>query len=126
MKVSQVYPTKYVKGEDLKEREVTLTIKGVTMEKMMPTPGEETEEMVVWFNGTDKGYVLNQTNARTIAKLYGDDTDDWPGKRITLFPKKIHAFGKWQVVANVKPVTPPTPARTQEQADESTGDESPT
>lgn len=125
MKVSQVYPSKYVKGEDLKEREVTLTIKAVTMEKMMPTPGEETEEMVVWFRGTDKGYVLNKTNATTIAKLHGDDTDDWTGKRIILYPKNIFAFGKWQVVANVKSVLPPAPIQ-QEKANEPDGDESST
>ncbi len=124
MKVSQVYPTKYVKGDDLQEREVTLTIKAVTMETMMPTPGQETEEMVVWFKGTEKGYVLNQTNARTIAKLYGDDTDDWPGKRITLYPKHGFFFGKNQTVANVKPVVPPAPPpKREEEEDDSQVDE---
>jgi hypothetical protein len=39
----------------------------------------------VRFSDHDQGFVLNKTNTTTIAKLHGNDTDDWVGKQIVLF-----------------------------------------
>ena len=44
--------------------------------------------------GKEKRLVLNKTNAMTIAKMHGHETDDWKGKRITLFPTTVEAFGQ--------------------------------
>ena len=35
---------------------------------------------------TDKGLVLNKTNAAAIAKTHGDDSDEWIGQAIELYP----------------------------------------
>ena len=33
-------------------------------------------------------YVLNKTNARCMIAMFGDESDDWAGKAVTLFPEK--------------------------------------
>ena len=53
---------------------------------------EALDKWVCYFDGTDKGLVLNKTNLNTIARLYGDDTDLWIGKPITLFATEVQ-FG---------------------------------
>jgi hypothetical protein len=40
---------------------------------------------VLYFRGQRKGMRLNKTNGLAIAKLYGDETDDWIGQRIELY-----------------------------------------
>jgi hypothetical protein len=40
---------------------------------------------VIYFRGSEKGFALNSTNGKTIAALYGNYTEGWAGKRITLF-----------------------------------------
>ncbi len=106
MDIDKLFPSKYVRGEDIAEKgSVTVTIRGVTIEKM----GKDQEENpVVWFERTDKGMVLKKTNAMTIKGLYGPDTDGWRGKRITLTTKQERAFGAMQtmiVVVNKEPAT---------------------
>jgi hypothetical protein len=49
---------------------------------------------VLFFLGKEKGVVLNKTNANNIALAYGDDTEDWQGKEIVLFPAMVDYQGK--------------------------------
>lgn len=52
--------------------------------------------------------VLNITNTRTIASLYGERYDQWQGKSIQLFAAKVKAFGVEQTALRVRPVIPET------------------
>lgn len=55
---------------------------------------------------TGKGMVANVTNCRTIASLYTNDTRQWVGKPITLYPAKT-SMGSEQVdCIRVRPVVP--------------------
>ena len=83
MKMSQAFPSKYLKAADLNGREVTVTIEDCHMEKL----GEDTRP-VLYFRGKDKGLVLNKTNAGMIADSYGDDSDNWSGQPIIIYPDK--------------------------------------
>lgn len=105
MNVDNLFPSKYVKGEDIAAKgSVTVTIRDVTIEKM----GKDQEENpVVWFEKTEKGMVLKKTNAMVIKGLYGPDTDGWRGKRITLTTTKMNAFGDTQTVIVVVNKVPP-------------------
>ena len=42
----------------------------------------------------DLPLLLNKTNAKTIAQLYGNRPTAWAGKLITLYPTTTEAFGK--------------------------------
>lgn len=108
MKISDLFPSKYVKAGDLNGRAVTLTIKELKIEKM-GHGAEEERKPVLYFDKATKGLVLNRTNAMIIAGLYGNETDDWRGKRITIYPTKVRAFGAMHDAIRVREEIPAQP-----------------
>ena len=91
MKISEEFSGTYLKAVDLHGKKVRVNIKTVRREEV--GQGEDRAyKPVVYFEGKDKGLVLNKTNATTIAETLGDDTDDWPGRQIVLFSMKVQ-FG---------------------------------
>ncbi len=91
MKVSDAFPSNYLKASDLGGKVVPVTISEVKTE----TVGREKElKLVVYFDGKDKGVVLNKTNARKIVEIAGsDDTDDWTGTRVALYATEVEFQG---------------------------------
>jgi hypothetical protein len=92
-----MYPSDYVSAADFKGKDVSLTIKHVSVDEL-PVAGSTKKERrpVVSFGETPKKLVLNKTNAKTIAKLLGVYTSEWIGRRITLYPT-MTKFGKEDV-----------------------------
>ena len=90
MKISEAYPSKYLRTTDLAGKPCVLTITGCDMQ----TYGDGTTAPVIGFRGTEKMLGLNKTNAGTIAALYGDETEDWVGKPIEVFPTETDYQGK--------------------------------
>lgn len=89
MKISEEFPSKYLKASDLQNRDVKVVMSHVEREKM----GDDLK-LVLYFQGKEKGVVLNKTNSNTIADAYGDDTDDWQGQEIVLFSIMTDFQGK--------------------------------
>ncbi len=50
--------------------------------------------------------VLNITNTKTIAALYGDLYDRWVGKSIQVYATKVKAFGAVTTALRVRPIIP--------------------
>ena len=96
MKLAQMFPRRYATGEDLQGKAITLTIANITSEKMHPQPNApEVEKWVIYFKEARKGVVLNRTLAYQIAEILGsEDTDDWTGKVITIYPQPMTVAGK--------------------------------
>ena len=90
MRVSQAFPSNYLKSEDLMGRDHTVTMSHVAMEDI----GQSDHKPVLYFQGKQKGLVLNKTNANNIASQYGDETDMWAGRPITIFPSQTEYQGK--------------------------------
>jgi len=81
--VDSIYPEgegsqKFFKASDFPKPK-TLTI--LKAEKQVL---KEKTKLIVSFTDEEKLLVLNQTNAREIAKLHGQEYDTWTGKEITL------------------------------------------
>lgn len=89
MKVSEEFPSQYIKASDLGGREIRVTMANVEREKI----GTD-NKLVLYFKGKQKGLVLNKTNAGTIGDAYGDDTDDWFEQPLILFSVKTDYQGK--------------------------------
>jgi hypothetical protein len=91
-----MYPRRYAIGEDLQGKPITLTIEKISREKMHPQPNSpEVEKWVAYFKEARKGVVLNRTVAYQIAEFLGsEETDDWIGKRITLYPQPMTVAGR--------------------------------
>jgi hypothetical protein len=108
LKISQLFPSKYVKACDLNGKTVTLTIAKLVIEEL-GHGAEKERKPVLYFQKATKGFVLNRTNAMTIAGLYGDESDDWLGKRISIYPTRIRAFGAMQDTIRVREEIPAQP-----------------
>ncbi len=108
MKISQLFPSKYVKAADLNGKTVTLTIAKLVVEEL-GHGAEKERKPVLYFQKATKGLVLNRTNAMTIAGLYGDESDDWEGKRVSIYPTRIRAFGAMQDTIRVREEIPAQP-----------------
>ena len=93
MKMSLMFPSDFVKAADLDGKDVTKTIKAVTMDELTMTGGRKETKPVIRFSDADKKLVLNRTNANIIASMYGNETDNWIGKKITMFPD-VTTFGR--------------------------------
>lgn len=90
MNINGAFPSSYLKAADLQGRRVIVAIDKVVMEDI---GGEH--KPVVKFQGKDRGIVLNKTNAAMIAEIAGsDETDDWKGVKVTLYPTKTDFQGK--------------------------------
>ena len=90
MKIGAAFPGTYLKAADLQGRRVQVVIERVEMEGI----GGDTKP-VVYFRGKDRGLVLNKTNANAIWGLTGtDETDDWEGVSIVLFPSRTDFQGR--------------------------------
>ena len=91
--VSSLYPSKYLSASDLKGKHLTVTIAKVTIDEFV-NDGEKQNKPVVHFKESIKPFVANKTNINILAKLCGDDTDDWTGKQIGLRMELVSFRGK--------------------------------
>jgi hypothetical protein len=89
--VDDIYQSqsKWLAHDDLKGREVKLTIAKSKLEEV----GDSTK-LVVYFTGKEKGLALNKTNARRLGSSYGRDSEGWDGKEVILYPDKTDYQGK--------------------------------
>ena len=97
-----MFPHDYLCAADLREKEHTVTIESVSLADLQGDDGKKQKKPIVKFQGREKGMVLNKTNARFIAKLYGPQTDQWVGKQVTIYPTTCKAFGETVECVRVK------------------------
>ena len=108
----KLYPGRYISAEDLGGEVVPVTIATITLEEMPNSDGEQ--KPVLYFEGRQKGMVLNKTNARRIAGKYGEDTDGWLGKSILIYPSETDLRGESVQCIRVKQDVAGTPEATPE------------
>lgn len=89
MNINSAFPSDYLKAADLNGQVARVMIKNVTM----GTVGNDSKP-IMYFQGKEKGLVLNKTNATTIAYAYGTDTDQWAGAEIELFMALVDYQGR--------------------------------
>ena len=97
--INQAFPSKYLKASDLKGHAVKVTIRAFSFneEGLQGKP-------VMYFDGKEKGLVVNKTNAMALAFDYGPDTDDWIGKEIELFSARTQFNGQMVDAIRVRSV----------------------
>lgn len=84
MDYEKLFPGRFIKSVDLEGRDVTLEVKAVRSEEI-----DGKAKAVLSFQGTKKEMVMNRTNAEAIKLMFGRETDNWIGKKITVFPATI-------------------------------------
>jgi hypothetical protein len=102
MNINNAFPSTYLKAADLQGRNINIAMHSVQFEEI---GGEH--KLILYFadpSGAkkDRGLVLNKTNASIISEMYGPETDDWPGKVITMYAAKVEFQGKIVPAIRVK------------------------
>lgn len=98
MLISESFPSKYLKAADLKDQQVRVVMDHVVLEDI----GDDGMKPILYFQGKDKGLCLNKTNSNNIAMVYGDDTDDWAGRELILYPTMVDFQGRSVPAIRVK------------------------
>jgi len=80
-----MYESEFLYHFDLQERDVVVTIARCTPGEITGRGGKKSKKPLLYFQGKEKALALCKTNGRTIAALYGNKTEAWAGKRITLY-----------------------------------------
>lgn len=86
------------------DEQKTVTIAGHSIEQVQNESGKS-RKGVLRFRENVKPLILNVTNGKSIAKLYGKDADGWIGKRIVLYFDPNVRFGR-ETVGGVR-IKPP-------------------
>lgn len=93
----------YIGAYALEEgQDMTVTIDWVQRETVTGTGGKKEECTVAHLVG-HKPFILNVTNAKTIAHLYGPYIEDWAGKQITLYASTTKLAGEMVECLRVRP-----------------------
>jgi hypothetical protein len=107
--MSDAFPSRYLKAEDLEEGDLVVTISEAVYEEFSDPKTKRVEQKpVLHFQGKDtKPLVLNKTNWKTITQVLGsDETDDWTGKRIALYAVEVESFGEMVLGIRVRLKSP--------------------
>jgi hypothetical protein len=84
-KRNEIFPSKFLKASDLAGKPLTVEIERAPTETL--GSGDDTDrKTVLYFRGGPKPLPLNMVNWDAVAAIAGDDSDDWPGHRIELYP----------------------------------------
>jgi hypothetical protein len=105
-----LFPSKYLKAADLNGKPAVVEIEKAPSEKLKGLDGTEQVKTVLYFKGAEKSLPLNMTNWDLCAAICGDDTDDWAGHAIELYPTTTMMGGKAVACIRIrKPSKKPSP-----------------
>lgn len=90
--INEIYKSNdgYIKAEDIGNNMWTFTIRTADVKKF----DDGTSKIILTFNEWDKGLPLNVTNARSVADLYGHNSNAWVGRQVMLFSTMANFQGK--------------------------------
>lgn len=83
----QLFPGRFIKAGEMDGKPATLTIKDVYLDQLEGEDGREKPQAVVAFEEVNREWALNKTNAQCLVAMWGPDSGDWVGKRVTLYPE---------------------------------------
>jgi len=120
MKVTDMFPAKYVKGEHLQKSRL-IEIHAVEATELRAGPGKPAERAyLLWFDDVStgapvkipgvahtpkRGHALVLRNAlakQIVALLNADDTNDWAGKRVVIYPEPAVVAGRSMTVIRAR------------------------
>jgi hypothetical protein len=85
--------------------DMTVTITNVRKEEVTMMGGKKEDHTIVYL-ANQKPLILNVTNSKSIAKLYGAYIEDWEGKDITLYASTTKMGSEIVECLRVRPSVP--------------------
>lgn len=81
-----LFPGRFIKASEFKGFDVLVTISAIDLEDLPQEKGGERVKGIISFEGKKKKLVLNRTNGESLKAMFGRDTGEWIGKKVTLYP----------------------------------------
>jgi hypothetical protein len=106
-KASEFFQSKFLRAADLGTDEWEFTIARWDRQEFESDDGPQ-EKPVLYFTTDRRGFVVNKTNMRMLAAMFGDDLNGWNGKSIVLQSEPVQFQGR---VVNSIRVRKPAGAR---------------
>ena len=100
--IEDFYPNKFLKPANVEE-DVLVTINEVGSDSFKDDDGTQRRKPILYFKESVKPLILNRTNFTRIAEIAGDDTEDWHGTRLILYPDTVSMCGKNVATIRVRP-----------------------
>lgn len=117
MRVTELCPSPHLEALDIGDGIGASLVVTIARVEVREVGAEKVKKGVVLFREFDRGLVLNKTNSRTIAGLYGSNTDEWIDEQITIYRSETSFQNKTVPCIRVKDVRPepqaeaPAPSR---------------
>jgi hypothetical protein len=109
--IKDVFSSKYLSANDI-DNEVSYPVTIVAVDTNEFGQGKDKQvKFEIKFREIKKPFIVNKTNANSIAKLLGPETDEWVGKRITLFKTEVQYKDEMVDGIRIKSKLPPPSAR---------------
>lgn len=103
--IRKVYTGMYLPVTDLPEKPHIGKIKEEgTVDFTNEKDGEITTVLMVRVEGLDGRIRVNPSNARRLAKAWGNETEGWIGKKVAVSKVRATVFGKLDWAAHLEPV----------------------
>lgn len=108
MNLKEEFPSKWLKGDDLGENPVTVTIAKVGIEEFDNNKtGGKDKKVSLHFRGKEKGLICNVGMRNILVDLYGEETDAWLGKPIRIMAVPFTSDkGVTSMVCRIHPKAP--------------------
>jgi hypothetical protein len=92
--LANLFPGRFLKSEEMRGRDATLTISDVLIEKMEDKKKGMVDRLILSFRETERQLLVNKTNAECMKGLFETDRPArWVGRKVTLYPVTVEAFG---------------------------------
>lgn len=106
MRVTELCPSPHLEAMDLGDEIGASAVVTIDRVELKTVGAEQVRKGVVFFKEFERGMVINKTNSRTIAGLYGSNTDDWIGERITIYRSETSFQNRTVPCIRVKDTVP--------------------
>lgn len=95
MKKDEALPGRFFKADEFRDRpELTVTISHIVAKENIGTEADPQTAPVLYFEGHEQGFILKSQAWDSVVEATGeDDSDHWPGKRVTIYRDPSVTFG---------------------------------
>jgi hypothetical protein len=111
MKITDLFPSKYLRAADLQGKPRVVTIEKVEHEVFKDDGADVIKAVLVFKEKGTRPVVINKTNFGTLVSITGEDDDDlWAGHKIELRSQKVMGPGG-KVVDSIRVHEAPQPKK---------------
>jgi hypothetical protein len=93
--------SKYFRASDF-TKEIIGTIGSVESAEFKNDDGSAAVKPVLHFQDLPQALVLNKTNFTALSLMFGEDTKDWIGAKVALYPSRVDFKGKTMPTIKVR------------------------